>query len=67
VLQEGTSRVPVLAAGFASLEAVVELAVAPGQPGFGREWADDENACGEGLLLMARGHCSSPSRRLPSA
>jgi hypothetical protein len=65
VLQECTSRVPVLAAGFASLEAVVELAVAPGQPGFGREWADDENACGEGLLLMARGHLLVAKQKAP--
>jgi hypothetical protein len=56
LLQEGPSRVLVLSAGLARVEAVVELAVAPGQPGFGREWADDDNARGEGLLLMDRGH-----------
>jgi hypothetical protein len=56
LLQEGPSRVLVLSAGLARVEAVVELAVASGQPGFGREWADDDNARGEGLLLMARGH-----------
>jgi hypothetical protein len=67
LLQEGPSRVLVLSAGLARVEAVVELAVAPGQPGFGREWADDDNARGEGLLLMDRGPCSSPSRRTPSA
>lgn len=65
VLQEGPSRVLVLAAGLASLEAVVELAVAPGQPGFGREWADDENARGEGLLLMARGHLLVAKQKAP--
>jgi hypothetical protein len=56
LLQEGPSRVLVLSAGLARVEAVVELAVAPGQPGFGREWGADDNARGEGLLLMARGH-----------
>jgi hypothetical protein len=65
LLQEGPSRVLVLSAGLARVEAVVELAVAPGQPGFGREWADDDNARGEGLLLLAGGHLLVAKQKAP--
>jgi hypothetical protein len=56
VLQEGQSRVLVLDPGLDRLERVLDLVVAPDQPGFGEEWADDENARGEGLLPMEGGH-----------
>jgi hypothetical protein len=56
VLQEGPSRVLVLAPELDRLERVVGLVVARDQPGFGPEWAEDDNARGEGLLPMARGH-----------
>jgi hypothetical protein len=65
VLQEGESRVLVLDAALSRREAVVDLVVAPGQPGFGREWDDDENARGEGLLLMAAGHLLVAKQKEP--
>src|SRR5262245_20595099 len=65
VLQEGPSRVVVLADGLARVEAAIELVVAPGQPGFGREWAADDNARGEGLLLMAGGHLLAAKQKDP--
>ena len=65
ILQEGQCRVIVLAPGLARLEAAIELAVARDQPGFGREWAEDENARGEGLLLMQRGHLLVAKQKEP--
>lgn len=65
ILQEGQCRVIVLGPGLARLEAAIELAVARDQPGFGREWAEDENARGEGLLLMQRGHLLVAKQKEP--
>jgi hypothetical protein len=65
VIQEGPSRVLVLAPDLTRLEAVVELAVSPDQPGFGPEWHAADNARGEGLLLMARGHLLVAKQKEP--
>jgi hypothetical protein len=65
ILQEGQCRVIVLGPGLARLEAAIELAVARDQRGFGREWAEDENARGEGLLLMQRGHLLVAKQKEP--
>ena len=65
LLQEGPSRVLVLSARMSRLEATVELTVERGQPDFGREWAAHDNARGESLLPMARGHLLVAKQKEP--
>jgi len=65
ILQEGPSRVLVMGPELIDLEAVIGLAVASDQPGFGAGWASDDNARGEGLLLMHDGHLLVAKQREP--
>jgi hypothetical protein len=66
VLQEGPSRALALAADLSRLEGVIEMRVEADQPGFGREWQAHDNARGEGLLVMERGHLLVAKQRDPA-
>lgn len=56
VLQEGASRILVFDAALSALEQTITLSVPRDQPDFGAEWHADDNARGEGLLLLRNGH-----------
>ena len=46
----------VLSPDFHALRQTIHLQVSPDEPGFGRQWHEDENKRGEGLLLLDNGH-----------
>jgi hypothetical protein len=56
VLQEGADRVLVFDEGLGVVNRTITLSVPRNQPDFGSEWHEDDNARGEGLLLLRNGH-----------
>jgi hypothetical protein len=56
VLQEGASRILVFDEALSAVNHTITLSVSRDQPDFGAEWYADDNARGEGLLLLRNGH-----------
>lgn len=56
VLQEGADRVRVLSPDLGASPQAIALSVPRDEPDFGDEWHSDDNARGEGLLLLSNGH-----------
>jgi hypothetical protein len=56
VLQEGADRVLVFDERLTAVDRAITLCVPRDQPDFGSEWHGDDNARGEGLLLLRNGH-----------
>jgi hypothetical protein len=56
VLQEGASRILVFDEALSAVNHTITLSVPRDQPEFGAEWHADDNARGEGLLLLRNGH-----------
>jgi hypothetical protein len=56
VLQEGASRILVFDEALSAVNQTIGLSVPRDQPDFGAEWYADDNARGEGLLLLRNGH-----------
>ena len=56
VLQEGADRVLVFDERLTAVNREITLSVPRDQPDLGPEWYGDDNARGEGLLLLRNGH-----------
>ena len=65
VLQEGPERVLVLSRSLDTLLHTIRLVVDPDDPDFGAQWHDDDNARGEGMLLLRGGHLLIAKQRKP--
>jgi hypothetical protein len=65
VLQEAHDRILVLDRALERLEGTIELVVQPDEPEFGAEWHADDNARGEGLLLLRNGHVLVAKQKEP--
>jgi hypothetical protein len=68
VMQEGPARVLAFAPGFGELRQTIHLRVDPDEPGFGRQWSDEQeasNSRGEALLLLRDGHLLVLKQRDP--
>lgn len=65
VLQEGPGRVLVLSRRLDTLLHTIRLIVDPDEPDFGEKWHDDDNARGEGMLLLRDGHLLIAKQRKP--
>ena len=64
VLQEGPERVLVLSRDL-DLVHTIHLVVDPIDPDFGEKWHEDDNARGEGMLLLRNGHLLIAKQRKP--
>jgi hypothetical protein len=65
VLQEGPGRVLVLSRHLDTLLHTIRLIVDPDEPDFGEKWHDDDNARGEGMVLLRDGHLLIAKQRKP--
>ena len=65
VLQEGPARVLVLSRRLDTLLHTIRLIVDPDEPDFGEKWHDDDNARGEGMVLLRDGHLLIAKQRKP--
>jgi hypothetical protein len=65
VLQEGPERVLVLSRSLDALVHTIRLVVDPVDPDFGEKWHEDDNARGEGMLLLRDGHLLIAKQRKP--
>ena len=65
LLQEGPGRVLVLSRRLDSLLHTIRLIVDPDEPDFGEKWHDDDNARGEGMVLLRDGHLLIAKQRKP--
>lgn len=65
VLQEGPERVLVLSRSLDTLLHTIRLIVDPEDPDFGAKWHEDDNARGEGMLLLRDGHLLIAKQRKP--
>ena len=65
VLQEGPARVLVLSRRLDTLLHTIRLIVDPEDPDFGAKWHDDDNARGEGMVLLRDGHLLIAKQRKP--
>jgi hypothetical protein len=65
VLQEGPARVLVLSRRLDTLLHTIRLIVDPDEPDFGEKWHDDDNARGEGMVLLREGHLLIAKQRKP--
>jgi hypothetical protein len=66
VLQEGKSRVLVLSADLSEHLQTIRLKVGRDEPDFGAAWNDDDNARGEGILLLRQGHVLVAKQKEPT-
>jgi hypothetical protein len=65
VLQEGPARVLVLSRRLDTLLHTIRLIVDPDEPDFGEKWHEDDNARGEGMVLLRDGHLLIAKQRKP--
>jgi hypothetical protein len=65
VLQESDDRILVFDPAMEALEGTITLTVAADEPGFGSQWHADDNARGEGLLLLGDGHVLVGKQKKP--